>query len=37
MITETFRNTRNNSKAFLVVRVVRGEGIIVDAHLLEFV
>lgn len=37
MITETFRNTRENSRAFVVVPVVRGEDIVVDIKFLEFV
>lgn len=37
MISETFRNTKNNGKTLVVGFVVKGEGIIVDVHLLEFV
>lgn len=33
MISETFRNTTNNSEEFAVVPVVREEGTVINAYL----
>lgn len=36
MISETFRNTTNNSEEFAIVPVVREEGTVINADLFKF-